>query len=114
RDFTVPAGLDDKAVADRVYEFLKVPLSLSIPAPAVKRDGNNNLALDFYGANGMRRAIVLEKENRIPIESRRVPPANFRNAPHPTTMNPRMPDSPIRYWTYYNEFSIWSLIGMSI
>src|SRR6185436_5157377 len=68
RDFTVPAGVDDKAVADQVYEYLKLPMSVSISRQALRRDGNNNLALDFYGANGMRRAIVLEKENRIRIE----------------------------------------------
>jgi len=114
RDFTVPAGVDDKAVADQVYEYLKLPMSVSIPRQALRRDGNNNLALDFYGANGMRRAIVLEKENRIRIETRRPPLANFLNGLHTTTMNSRMTDWRIRYWTYYNEFSIWSLIGMSI
>src|SRR5437762_8612694 len=86
RDFTVPAGLDDKAAADRVYEFLKLPLSTPIPNFAVKRDGNNNLALDFYGANGPRRAIVLEKENRIRLESRRTPFTNFLNGLHTTTI----------------------------
>src|SRR5207249_6549453 len=114
RDFTVPAGLDDKAAADRVYEFLKLPLSTPIPNFAVKRDGNNNLALDFYGANGPRRAVVLEKENRIRLESRRTPFTNFLNGLHTTTINARQTDWRIRYWTYYNEFSIWSLIGMSI
>ena len=114
RDFTVPAGLDDKAAADRVYEFLKLPLSTPIPNFAVKRDGNNNLALDFYGANGPRRAVVLEKENRIRLESHRNPLVNFLNGLQTTTINARQADWRIRYWTYYNEFSIWSLIGMSI
>src|SRR5258708_3433851 len=97
RDFTVPAGLDDRAVADRVYDFLKLALSVSLPNPAVRRDGDNNLALDFYGANGMRRAIVLEKENRIRIETRRTPLASFINGLHTTTINSRMTDWRIRY-----------------
>jgi hypothetical protein len=99
---------------DRVYEFVKLPMSVSLPNPTVRRDGDNNLALDFYGVNGVRRAIVLEKENRIRIETRRTPLASFINGLHTTTINSRMTDWRIRYWTYYNEFSIWSLIGMSI
>jgi len=75
-------------------------MSVSIPRQAIRRDGNNNLALDFYGANGMRRAIVLEKENRIRIETRRPALANFLNGLHTTTMNSRMTDWRIRYWTY--------------
>jgi hypothetical protein len=114
RDFTVPAGLDDKAVADRVYEFLQLPLSAPIPNFAVRRDQNNDLALDFYNPNGVRRAIVLEKENRIRLETRGNPLANYLNGLHTTTINARSTDWRIRYWTYYNEFSIWSLIGMSI
>ena len=114
RDFTVPAGLDDRAVAGQIYEFLKLPLAAPIPAFAIKRDNDNNLAFDFYSPNGPRRALVLEKENHIRIETRRTTFANFLNGLHTTTINSRSTDWRIRYWTYYNEFSIWSLIGMSI
>ena len=114
RDFTVPPGLDDKAAADRVYEFLQLPLTAPLPKFALRRDASNNLALDFYTPNGVRRAVVLEKENRIRLETRRIPLANFLNNLHTTTINARSTDWRIRYWTYYNEFSIWSLIGMSI
>src|SRR5689334_21653727 len=54
RDFTVPPGFDDKAVAARVYDFLKLPLVAPIPNFAIKRDASNDLALDFYSANGVR------------------------------------------------------------
>src|SRR6266478_2332121 len=72
RDFTVPAGLDDKAAADRVWEFLHLPLSAPLPKYAIRRDANNDLALDFYTPNGVRRAVVLERENRIRLETERV------------------------------------------
>ena len=114
RDFAVPPGLDDKAAARQVYEFLKLPLVAPVPDFAVKRDSNNDLALDFYSANGPRHAVVVEKENRIRLETRRNTFANYLNGLHTTTINSRSPDWRIRCWTYYNEFSIWSLIGMSL
>jgi hypothetical protein len=114
RDFTVPAGLDDKAVAAQVYDFLKLPLAAPVPAFAIRRNADNDLSFDFYNPNGMRRAVVLEKEKRIRLETRRNPLGNFFNGLHTTTINARTSDWRMRCWTWYNEFSIWSLIGMSL
>jgi len=58
--------------------------------------------------------VFLEKENRIRLEMRRTTFANYLNALHTTTINSNSPDWRIRWWTYYNEFSIWSLIAMSV
>src|SRR4051794_23593029 len=87
RDFAVPAALDDKAAADRVWEFLHLPLSAPLPKYAIRRDEANDLVLDFYTPNGVRRAIVLEKENRIRVETRRVGLASFLNDLHTVTNN---------------------------
>jgi hypothetical protein len=114
RDFTVPGGLDDKAAADRVWEFLKLPLTAPLPKYAIRRDANHDLTLDFYTPDGVRRAVVLEKENRIRLEIRDSTFTNYLNALHTTTINNNSMDWRVRWWTYYNEFSIWSLIGMSI
>jgi hypothetical protein len=114
RDFTPPAGLDDKAAADRVHEFLNLPLTTPLPKFAIRRDANNDLALNFYTPNGIRRAVVLEKEHRIRIETQHIGFANYLNGLHTMTLNNRSPDWRVHWWTYYNEFSIWSLIGMSI
>ena len=113
RDFTIPAGLDDKAAADRVYEFLHLPLTSPLPKYAIRRNAANDLELNFYTANGVRRAVVLEKEHRIRLETQHVTLANYLNGLHTMTMNSRSTDWRVRWWTY-NEFSIWSLIGMSI
>jgi hypothetical protein len=113
RDFIVPAGLDDKAAADRVWEFLRLPLSQPLPKYAIRRDANHDLALDFYSPNGLRSAVVLEKENRIRLETHRVGLASFLNDLHTTTIN-HNPDWRMRWWGYYIEFSVWSLIGMSL
>ena len=113
RDFTVPAGLDDKAAADRVWEFLHLPLSAPLPKYAIRRDANNDLFLNFYSPNGVRRAVVLEKENRIRLETEHVGLASYLNDLHTVTHN-QNPDWRMRWWGYYTEFSIWSLIGMSL
>jgi hypothetical protein len=114
RDFTVPPGLDDKAAADKVHEFLHLPLTSPIPNYALRRDANNDLTLNFYTVNGVRRAVVLEKEHRIRLETQHTTFANYLNGLHTTTINNPSTDWRVRWWTYYNEFSIWSLIGMSI
>jgi hypothetical protein len=113
RDFTVPAGLDDKAAADHVWEFLRLQLSQPLPKYAIRRDANHDLALDFYTPNGVRRAVVLEKENRIRLETHRVGLGSFLNGIHTVTSN-HNPDWRVRWWGYYTEFSIWSLIAMSL
>jgi hypothetical protein len=113
RAYTVPAGLDDKAAADRVWEFLRLPLSQPLPKYAIRRDASHDLTLDFYSPSGVRRAVVLEKENRIRLETRRNGFAEYLNALHTTTIN-RNPDWRMRWWGYYTEFSIWSLIVMSL
>src|SRR4051812_48411013 len=82
RDFVIPAGLDDKAAADRVYEFLRLPLTVPLPKYAIRRDANNDLALDFYSPNGVRRVVVLEKENRIRLDSHKNGLADYLNGLH--------------------------------
>src|SRR4051812_23936467 len=113
RDFIVPAGLDDKAAADRVWEFLRLPLSEPLPKYAIRRDASHDLVLDFYSPNGVRRAVALEKENRVRLETHRNGFADYLNGLHTTTINYN-PDWRLRWWGYYSEFSIWSLIGMSL
>lgn len=114
RDFTAPAGLDDQAMADRVHQFLQLPLTTPVPKFAIKRDANNDLALDFYTVNGPRHAVVLEKENKIRLETRRNSLARYFTGLHELNINARATDWRIRAWTWYNEFSIWALIFMSV
>jgi hypothetical protein len=114
RDFTPSPGLDDKGVADEVHRFLNLPLTAPIPKNVIRRDSNNDLVLNFYTVKGLRRAIVIEKERRIRLETDRQGLAAYLNSLHTTTLNARSADWRIRWWTYYNEFSIWSLIGMSL
>lgn len=111
--YTPPPGSDDKQVADDVYRFLKLPLTNPLPKGALRRDGQNNLSLDFYSINGVQRVTVLEKEGRLKIEAMRVSTWRYLDHLHSTTSAARTPDLRVRLWGYYNELAIWSLIGMA-
>lgn len=112
--FTPAAGLSDGEVADVVYKHLNPPLSGPVPSWALKRDSENNLRLDFWSVNEVQRVTVLEKESRLRIETTRWSPWVYLNNLHTTTMRAELPDVRLKLWAYYNEFAIWSLIGMAL
>ncbi len=113
-NYTAPAGMNDKEVADDVYRVLKPALANPVPKFAIRRDADNNLAFAFFNVNGQQRVTVLERENRLRIETLRVSPWHFLDRLHSTTMNARSTDRRIQLWGYYNEFAIWSLLGMPL
>ena len=112
--FAPPPGATDPQVAEQVYQRLKLPLSAPLPSWAVRRDGDNNVALDFYTVNGRERVVVLEKENRLRVETTRSNFWQYLDNLHSTTMGARAKDLRVRLWKYYNEFAIWCLSGMSL
>lgn len=112
--FTPAVGLSDREVADSIYARLSPPLSGPVPSWALKRDSDNNLRLDFWSVNEVQRVTVLEKENRLRVETTRWSPWVYLNNLHTTTIRPEHIDVRLKLWTYYNEFAIWSLIGMAL
>jgi hypothetical protein len=68
QNFTAAPNASDKEVADQVYETLAIPLSNPIPKGALRRNSENQLALDFWTINGPYHVTVLERENRLRIE----------------------------------------------
>ncbi len=113
-DYTPPPNATDKQVADNIHQTRIAGFAHPIPEWALKRDKHKNLQLDFYSPNGMRRVIVLEKENKIRIENNPVGIWDFMSRMHATTMRANAIDWRMRLWTYYTEFSIWSLIAMAL
>ena len=112
--FTVPPGLTDKQAADRVYEHLSLPLTAPVPNFAMRRDRDNNLAFNFYTVNGIDRVTVLEKENRLRIDTTRNTIWQYFDGLHTTTLRVASPDWRLRLWGFYNELAIWSLIAMAV
>ena len=69
-DFVVPGNLTDKQLADRVYETLKPPLAGPLRKRALRHDKQGNLVLPFHTVNGSRKVTVLERENRLRVETK--------------------------------------------
>jgi hypothetical protein len=112
--FAVSVNASDKEVADAVFQTVKLPLTNPIPKGAVRRNPENQLALNFYTLNGPYRVTVLEKEGRVRIEPMPNNMARFLNAMHAVTQGGRSRYIRIRLWAWYNEFAIWSLLAMAI
>ena len=113
-NFAVPGNLTDKQLADRVYETLKPPLARPLEKWALRHDARGNLVLPFYTVNGLRTVTVLEKENRLRVETKRASLAETLNSLHGTVPRWAAPDLRIQLWAYYMEMAIWALIGMTL
>jgi hypothetical protein len=114
QEFSAVPSASDKEVADQVFQTLNIPLSNPIPKGALRRNSENQLAFDFYTMNGIHRVTVLEKERRLRIEPAPNGLWHFLNNMHSVTIGNRSQYLRMRLWAWYNEFAIWSLIGMAI
>ena len=111
-DFTAPESLSDKQAGERIASAVGRPPHAG--EPYIHRDDSNRLAVDWYTANGLVRAVYLEQEHRVEIQTRRNSIWRFFDNVHATTMADRSPDPVVRAWARYIEVSIWSLIGMCL
>jgi len=110
--YSVPPNLTDQQVADHVRETLQLSMAPPVPPPAVRRNRDNNLAFQFFQPTGWTRVTVLEKENKLRVETFRNRIMQYLNVLHETTVRNRATDLRVKLWTYYNEFSIWTLLLM--
>jgi hypothetical protein len=109
-----PKSMTDKEIADDVYRTLALPLTRPMPLFAIKRDGHNDLQLDFYNINGIHRVTVLEREHRLRIDEVHNAAATFFNDLHTVTLNDDEAPRLVRIWGYYNAFAMWCLLGFCV
>ena len=114
RPFDLPPNLDDLQAAQAAYDFLKPELAPAPRSGTVHRDAENNVTLNLGDINGPRTVTLLESQNELRIERQRNRLSAFIDNMHATTMNETSPDVRIRMWSWYTEFSIWSLIFMAL
>jgi uncharacterized iron-regulated membrane protein len=112
--FTPPPSATDKQVAAEVYRTLQLPLARPIPDWFLRRTPENDLLLDFYNMNGIRRVVVLEKEKRLRIEEIRNPLWLFLEDVHAATPADKEAPALVRIWAAWNELAMWCLIGFCI
>ena len=112
--FTVQANLTDKQVADQVWHHLNLPLTRPVPNWFLQRTPQGDLLLDFYNINGIRRVVVLEREQRLRIEDIRNSTAIFLEDVHAATTGDREAPPLIHVWAVWNEFAMWSLLAFCV
>ena len=112
--FTAPPSATDKQVAAEVYRTLQLTLARPIPDWFLRRNPENNLLLDFYNMNGIRRVVVLEQENRLRIEEIRNSLSIFLEDVHAATPAEREAPNLVRIWAAWNEFAMWCLIAFCV
>ena len=112
--YDVPTGLTDKEVADDIYARLKIPLTSPPEKWAMSRNQHNDLLINFYTVNGPYQMTLLEKQNRLKVERVQENIWLYIDNLHGHTVREPGSDPPLRMWAYYNEFSIWSLLGMAL
>jgi hypothetical protein len=113
-EFAVAPNSTDQQVADAVWEKLNVPYAGKPREWAYHRDAANQMVVDLWTPNGVTEATVLEKEARLRVETRRNNLAQFFNDLHTMSARTEMPGWPIRLWSYYNEFAIFTLLAMAL
>jgi hypothetical protein len=112
--FAPPPNASDAAVAELAFQQLRLPLTNSLPGFALRRNNQNALVLDFYHVNGLHRVTVLESAQQLKVESSRVSVSQFLNNLHTHTARGPHAHWALRLWGWYNEFAIWSLLGMVV
>jgi len=112
RDFTVPANLTDRQVAEQICGLLGLSLATPVNQAAIQHDAAGNLFLDFWHANGRDQVTVLEKEGRLRIGTTRNSSAIYLFTLHETTAAFRSGDWRMQLWADYNEFAMWCLLAM--
>jgi hypothetical protein len=111
RDFAAPPDASDREVGELVARMLS---PAHAGRPIVRRDAANQLVTEFYSVNGLVRATLLKGEHRIEVRTFRNSIWRFIDNAHATTIAEQTPDGAVRAWASYIEFSIWSLIAMSL
>jgi hypothetical protein len=112
-DFAIGPAATDAEVARAIYDRLKLPLTSPVPQWAIRRDAAGRLTLDFYTVNGTHRVTVLEQAQSLQVDSVRNSLPHFFDDLHTVTAAESAADLRLRFWSWYNEIAIGSLMLMA-
>lgn len=111
RDFAAPPWASDQDIGQLLAKIL-APAHAGVPY--VHRNQANQLVAEFYSPNGLERATLVDGERRVEVQTFRNSIWRFIDNVHATTIAETSNDRALRAWAWYIEFSIWSLIAMSL
>jgi hypothetical protein len=114
REFAPPPNSDDFQAATAAYQLLNFRMAQPLSRQMIHRDATNNVTFDVYSVNGIRTITLLEQQRLLRVEQQHNNIWAYLNDMHTVTVQTRMQQTAIRMWSWYTEFSIWSLLFMSI
>lgn len=110
--FEAPGDLDDTELARLIYETVDIPLAGG--HYNIRRDDDANLAFYVFTASGRRDISYVEDQRIIQIDVRQNDLFGFLSTMHTAHSNRGPRTTAARMWGYYNEFSVWAFLFMTI
>ncbi len=110
--FKAAGDLDDKQLAKQIYDSIEVPLAGG--HYNIRRDDDLNLAFFIFTSNGRRDVTYLEDRSVVRVAHRRNDLWGFLSSMHTAHSRRHALSFPSRMWGYYNEFSNWAFVFMTI
>jgi len=114
RDVHLPGGLDDRRLADYLQASLNLPLTRPVPDWMLGRDRRNRLRFRLWTPARFYEVLVLEKQGKVQITTQPFDVWQYLFHLHEMTPATGHPHLPTLLWAWYIEFSIWSLMLMSL
>ncbi len=110
--FKAAGNLDDKQLAKQIYDSIDVPLAGG--HYNIRRDDDLNLAFFIFTSNGRRDVTYLEDRSVVRVAHRRNNLWGFLSSMHTAHSRRHTLSIPSKMWGYYNEFSNWAFLFMTI
>ena len=113
-DLEIPGDLDDRELADYIQAELAIPLTGPAPKWSFGRNDDGDFFFRLPTPARRYEVTALEAENQLRVRTQ--PFDTWQYLFHLHEMSPAhpKPDWRIQSWAWYIEFSIWSLIAMTL
>jgi hypothetical protein len=106
--------MDDRRLADHIHASLNLPLTKPAADWALGRDRQNRLRFRLGTPARFYEILVLEKQDQVQITTQPFDFWQYLFHLHEMTPGAGQPELRTRLWAWYMEFSIWSLMLMSL
>lgn len=110
--YQAAGDLDDKQLARKIYEAIKVPMAGG--HYGIHRDDQLNLAFKVFTVNGGREVTFLEDQETVRIDHRRNNLWSYLSSMHTAHSGRHQLSVPAQAWGYFNELSTWAFLFMTI
>lgn len=110
--FQAAGNLDDKKLAQMIYEAIDIPLAGG--RYNVHRDEQSNLAFNVFSINGGREVTFLEDKGIVRVDHRANSTLDYLSSMHTANGRRHQLKPAVMAWGYFNELSTWAFLFMTI